>query len=701
MIKLPGSGAVKARVMPILHPRTKWGRVTLWSGGLCAFFLALHLVRGFALRSLLSGWAMFFFLVFAFCAFWLSFRWAWRVLMWRLRHRLLVAYIFMGVIPILLLLVLFGVGAYLFAGQFVSYVTISNLQSQALHLEGANDVLASQLSALDRSGKLDTHAAGELAAASVGDFPERGVVVWQGKDGYVLSSTGTLIKANPAKAPDAIKEDFSGLIVDGDGMFLRAVKRYDDNGRQLTVISSVPVTAKLLQSASARLGRVILIPPSGTENVVVAPSRTTDIDSGKRMEAGTPPPASNRYDRPIGFYTIFSAVDWKTGESEEGAIGVVTRPSMLYGTLFASMGDKARILEFVVLAVVILLGLVELVALIIGIRLTRSMTRAVAELYEATQHVDRGDLTHRIQIRGRDQLAVLEQSFNSMSESLVKLVAEQKQKQRMESELAFAYEVQDLLFPHTLMGLASLDVYGVCRPARSLSGDYYDFIPLGNDRLVLAVGDISGKGIPAALLMATVHAFVRAYSLAPDMELTSATLETGAVTKIDRRIYRPGDGAVALRLSPATLMANLNYQVFRCTPPEKYATMFLACYDAKARELTYCNAGHLPPILLSADGRITRLDTSGTVAGLFNGTTYDESTIPMQPGDLLVSCSDGVTEPEKNSVEFGEERLIALIQENRDQPLSRIGKVVTDAVTEWIGGAEQPDDVTVVLARAR
>ena len=83
------------------------------------------------------------------------------------------------------------------------------------------------------------------------------------------------------------------------------------------------------------------------------------------------------------------------------------------------------------------------------------------------------------------------------------------------------------------------------------------------------------------------------------------------------------------------------------------------------------------------------------------GATYDESTIPMQPGDLLVSCSDGVTEPENDSGEFGEERLIALIQENRDLPLSRIGKAITDAVTEWIGGAEQPDDVTVVLARAR
>ena len=704
MIKLPKASAVRTRVMGFLRPRTKWGRTTLWSGGLSLFFVALHLVRGFALRSLLSGWAMFFFLVFAFCALWLSSRWAWRVLMWRLRHRLLVTYIFMGVIPIVLLLQLAGVSAYMLAGQFATYVAISNLQSEYLHLEAANDSLAGQLSTLDRSGKLDRHVAGELAIASGEGFPQRTVCVWEGNEGFVLSADGTVSKDHPEKVPDAITGNFSGFVIEGGSLYLRAVKTYDQNSKRLTVISSVPITPEILQSATSRLGLVKLIPlnSGGNLDVTAGPSGATfNGKVQKRVEAGQIPPPSGRFDPAITFYSLFNLVDWENGKSQQGAIGVVTRPSMLYSTLFASLGDNAQFMEYGLLVLAGLLGLVELVALFIGIRLSRSVTRAVAELYRATQHVNRGDLTHRIQIRGRDQMAVLEQSFNSMTESLVDLLAEQKQKQRMESELAFAYEVQDLLFPHTLMDLASLDVYGVCRPARSLSGDYYDFIPLGSDRLVLAVGDISGKGIPAALLMATVHAFVRAYSLAPDMESKTAVLGTGVLAKVDRRIYSWGEGASKLHLSPAMLMATLNYQVFRCTPPEKYATMFLGCYDATRCELTYCNAGHLPPILLSADGRVSRLDTSGTVAGLFVDATYDESTISMQPGDLLVAFSDGVTEPENNSVEFGEERLIALIQENRDQPLSRIGKAVTDAVAEWIGGAEQPDDVTVVLARAR
>jgi sigma-B regulation protein RsbU (phosphoserine phosphatase) len=411
-------------------------------------------------------------------------------------------------------------------------------------------------------------------------------------------------------------------------------------------------------------------------------------------------PSTNRLDPAFQFFTLFDALNWKTGKPQICAIGVVTRPSLLYSTLFSTLGDNAKIVVYVLLAIAILLGLVELVALYIGIRLSRSMTRAVAELYSATEHVNRGDLTHRIRIRGRDQMAALEQSFNSMTESLVEFAAEQKRMQRMESELAIAYEVQEVLFPHKLPELASLDVYGVCRPARLVSGDYYDFIPVGRDRLVLAVGDISGKGISAALLMATAHAFVRAYSLPRDRVSTPAELGAALRIDADRSNYFWGDGAVPSRPSVGMLMSTLNHQLFRCTSPEKYATMFLGCYDEALRELTYCNAGHPPPILLSGNGKVSRLDASGTVVGLFDDVTYGESTIMMQPGDLFAAFSDGVTESENGSGEFGEERLIALIQEHRHQPLSRIGDVIAGSVADWIGDAEQPDDVTVVLARA-
>ena len=343
--------------------------------------------------------------------------------------------------------------------------------------------------------------------------------------------------------------------------------------------------------------------------------------------------------------------------------------------------------------------MIELAALYIGVRLSRSMTASVAELYRATEHVNRGDLSHRIQINGHDQMAALEGSFNSMTGSLAKLIDEQKEKQRLENELSIAYEVQELLFPGEVTNLPSLEVHGVCIPARTVSGDYYDFIPLGTDRMVLAVGDISGKGISAALLMATVHAFVRAYSLEPEMVLVPAALQYQAESQGDSRMYYRGDGGSESQLAPAMLMTTLNYQLYRSTPAAKYATMFLGCYDPTARVLRYCNAGHLPPIIVRATGEAFSLDINGTVVGLFDGVTYDESTVVMQPGDIFVAYSDGVTEPENEFGEFGEDRLVALIKEHRRKPLPRIAEIVTGAVADWIGAAEQPDDVTIVLAR--
>jgi sigma-B regulation protein RsbU (phosphoserine phosphatase) len=701
MIKLPNLSAFKDYVRRILRPRTKWGRVMLWSGGLSVLVYTLGWMRDSGSSMKPGGWTVFFALVFAFCVLRLTFRWVRRRVMWRLRHRLIVTYVFIGVIPVVLLLAMTALSGHLFAGQFATYAAISNLQSALRHLEAENDALAGRWGSLSSSTELEKQRAAGLFMVASDRFPGRTVTVWQGNESITLSAKGVLVKARPAKAPDAIKGDFSGFVLDGEILHLRAVKRYTVDGQPRTVISDLPITPELLHAATARLGSATLILPNRRGILRIGPPPRGKPDVRQMVQTAPLAPSSNRFDPAFSFPSFFNALNWEGGSWQPCAIIVITRPSLLYSTLFATMGDNANLYLRGLLSIAILLGLVELAALYIGIRLTRSMTRSVAELYSATEHVNRGDLTHRIQIRGHDQMAALQESFNSMSESLVKLLAEQKRMQQIESELAIAYEVQEALFPHKLPDLASLDVYGVCRPARMVSGDYYDFISLGRDRLVLAVGDISGKGISAALLMATAHAFVRAYSLPPDRASTPA--ELGAALRIDanRGNYFWVDGADPSRPSVGMLMSALNHQLFRCTSPEKFATMFLGCYDDAAHELTYCNAGHLPPILLGENGSVSRLDTPGTVIGLFDGGAYGESTVAMRPGDLFVAYSDGVTEPENESGEFGEERLIALLMEHRHRPLRRIGEVITSAVANWIGDAEQPDDVTVVLARAR
>jgi sigma-B regulation protein RsbU (phosphoserine phosphatase) len=596
--------------------------------------------------------------------------------------------------PILLLVFMGALASYLFAGQFATYVAFSDLQSELQHLQAANDSLAAQLFPLEGVGKLNEKIAGEFTRASDERFPGRTVTLSRNGEGFVLSTQGDLLTAPPAQIPGFITTDFTGFVLDRDALHLRAIRVADTSNRSMALISDIPITPNLLLPTAVRLGRVTLVPPTRNGDVQY-PSAS---DSRSPVRAGQVPRRSHWFDVTLDFPTLFDVVDWQNGEKQEqGLIDVGTRPSMLYATLFSTLGDNYLIFRDGLLTIAIIFGLIEIVALYIGIRLSRSMTASVAELYRATVHVNRGDLTHRIPLRGRDQMAALGMSFNSMTGSLAKLIEEQKEKQRLENELSIAYEVQELLFPRQVTDLPSLQVHGVCVPARTVSGDYYDFIPLGSDRLVLAVGDISGKGISAALLMATVHAFVRAYSLEPEMALMPASLAYGS--QEDPRMYYRGDGSTESQVAPAMLMTTLNYQLYRSTPAAKYATMFLGCYDAKARVLTYCNAGHLPPIILRANGEVFRLAVNGTVVGLFDGVSYDESTLVMQTGDIFVAYSDGVSEPENEFGEFGEERLVELIKEHRHKPLARITEIVAGAVADWIGTVEQPDDITIVLAR--
>ena len=191
--------------------------------------------------------------------------------------------------------------------------------------------------------------------------------------------------------------------------------------------------------------------------------------------------------------------------------------------------------------------------------MTRTVTAAVAELHNATRHVDRGDFSHRIPIRSNDQLSDLALSFNSMTASIEKLILEQKEKQRLENELTIAQEVQAQLFPRQISQLESLEVHGFCRPARTVSGDYYDFLTASSHKLILAVGDISGKGISAALLMATIHSAVRAYSV-ESLPQMREPVAVGAVGGVGRVMATWPEG---IEVSPGALLGLLESSTLR------------------------------------------------------------------------------------------------------------------------------------------
>ncbi len=706
-------------------------RLACYLGGLAAALYALQkLLALFAPTwgAHLDGWVWFLAFLAAALFFVLGFGWIKRRILWRLRNRLIVTYIFIGVIPAVLLIAMALITLYGLGGQFAVFVVTSEIHAQLRSLEAANAAVSNELAARLERG--DQPAAESLAGLRKRDpaWARRRVCAWYGDKPLPLSSES---EAAQVTYPGFVKDTFRDIVRDHNQTYLRVASTMPVGNGSLTVVTSEPFDKDLVGAIAADLGEITVYgvggrsdeTPNPTSNSVQSagnsaagskpeqPGTSISIngaqshsvhvnnqDVSATFTVGKMPDSSNRFDREITFGTPLATVNWRDGQRENIAlIGVRTRPSVLYGHLFAALGEFVRGVAYILAGVGIFFAIIELIALIIGTRMTRTVTAAVAQLHEATQHVDRGDFSHRIPVKSSDQLADLAVSFNSMTASIEKLILEQKEKQRLENELAIAQEVQAQLFPRQISQLESLEVHGFCRPARTVSGDYYDFLTASSHKLILAVGDISGKGISAALLMATIHSAVRAYSM-ENLPQMREPVAVGAVAGAGRVMAAWPEG---VEVSPGALLSLLNHQLFESTPPEKYATLFLGIYDGRSRHLTYSNGGHLPPILIGQDGAVRRLEAGGTVVGLFDNMTYAEGAVEMHVGEIFVAFSDGVTEPENDFGEFGEQRLIDLVRDNRHLPLPQISQIVTSAVDDWIGDNEQPDDVTLVLARAR
>jgi phosphoserine phosphatase RsbU/P len=707
-----------------LLPRTRLARAACYLLGLDLLLFALQRTLGLFKLSLglaLGGWVGILSFLAIILLSLLAYRWLKAKLLWRLRNRLIVTYVFIGVIPVVLLVAMAFITIYLFAGQFANFVVTSELNSRLHSLQSVNAAIANELAAHLEHGHPAVAESLEGLKRNDPTWTSRKVCAWKGETPLAACSSEAPGKT-PFALPSFLTPTFGAIVWDHDELYLRAGTVIGSGPQKLAVVSSEALDRSLLEKLAKDLGEITLYAsrldsrsaaPAGNPapSVTQGNSDKQDItflpgQNGITLESshddlhptftagslGTP---GNSFDREITFGTPLPVVDWTTGEQKKtGALlRVQTRPSVLYTRLFAALGDFATGVEYMLLFAAVIFAIIELLALFIGTRLTRTVTGAVAQLYNATEHINRGNFSHRISVKSHDQLATLANSFNSMTESIENLIEEQKEKQRLQNELTIAQEVQEQLYPQHISQLASLEVYGFCRPARTVSGDYYDFLTLTSDKLILAVGDVSGKGISAALLMATIHSAVRAYSLE---DAPSLREPVGAGTSL-----LSSSSSNGAELSSGAMLSQLNHQLYQSTPAEKYATLFLGVYDGQQRKLTYSNGGHLPPIILGEDGSVRRLEQGGTVIGLFDNRCFEEASVALRRGELFLAFSDGVTEPENDFGEFGEQRLIDLVWEHRHEPLARISEIVTAAVDDWIGANEQPDDITLVLARGQ
>jgi phosphoserine phosphatase RsbU/P len=616
--------------------------------------------------------------------------------LWRLRRRLIVAYVFIGLVPIVLIFLLAALGAILINGQFAAFLVASNIREHFDELHQVNRAvlhearLSKRVSAQALLDQIQDFYVSELVKHAA-NYPRLEITLRLGS-----LARSFLLTGQPVKGPVAIpawlkREEFAGIVIDNGELVLRSVQRAPTSAGELTLILSQPLSPELLDLVGKDIGPVLVVVTQPEKNVpaptsevristpqgVYIPTRTLASKSLKLPER------ENRLDFRVFGASVLDPTLWG-GESEQKLpqpvfVYVSSRIGALSRLLLATLGEYSRVylLAFEMVAIIFLV--IEALALFISYRLTRTMTRTVDRLYEATERVKAGDFSYRIDIPSRDQLSALGEAFDSMTASVERLLRESQEKSRLEGELEIAREVQRQLFPQSPPHVKGLTLYGVCKAARSVSGDYYDFLKFGENGVGLVLGDVSGKGISAALLMAAIQSALRAQFY-------------------DGFAPHGGQGGEPFRT--ADVVTRLNLQLHETTPAEKYVTFFFGHYDAESRKLTYTNAGHLPPVVFRRDG-MERLRCGGTVVGLFQGVTYEQAETQLQPGDLVLAFTDGITEPENvYGEEFGEERVLEVVRHSLHAPPEIIGEEVYRSVSDWTGSPELQDDMTLVIAKA-
>jgi phosphoserine phosphatase RsbU/P len=625
------------------------------------------------LVSSFSGWFLILFLIATGYLVVRLARWARRQLLWSLRNRLIVAYLFIAVVPVVLLIAMIGLSGYLLYFQLGAHLLhddlnerIAELSSIAGTLETALDNDLAKGISIDPASVLTRPGISALVAAARKRLPGLEIHLPES-----AKSIGSNVRP---------ESKFSGLVQSAGNLWVEAVVRSPSESANGILYIRCPVTSDLLDGLAPDLGPIQLTtfrPATKSDS----PADVLNLNSKQLVRAGQTTghrslqPSYGWYDIDIAGGSTLDAVmldrDSPTDDMMPVAAAFSLRPSELNHRLFASLGAFGDPLVIVLVLIGIFFLALEVAALVTGIVLTRTITIAVDDLYEATRHVRQGDFRHRIHVRQKDQLGVLADSFNAMTGSIAELIEEQRQRQRLENELTIAHEVQEQLFPRELPSLPGLELAAICRAARVVSGDYYDFMKLGSSGIGMAIADISGKGISAALLMASLQAALRGQAIMDGHRTT------------------------------AELVAALNKHLYINTSDDRYATLFYAEYNRDAHTLRYTNAGHVAPFFV-CDGQLKKLEEGGTVVGLFDHADYHQATVSIKPGALFVGFSDGLLEPENvYGEEFGSARLASEVLRFRDAPAERIAEALLSAVEQWAGTPEQADDMTVIVARFR
>ncbi len=662
-----------------------------WAGRLFLASAALKVVVGVlrlagvvpSVAAVLSGVATIGIVVSLGFFVWRLFLLTRRELLWAVRRKLILSYIFIGVVPSLLIMIFFllggmmifmNVSAYLFKDGYdaaLNYVKVVT-DGAAAEIARAPDAAGQSLARTQRNAsKLYRAVSFEYlpAPAAPHRLSERfqsgawehvtaptSVPPWITRDGW--AGTITLPSSDDPGQFELVNRAVTAVVIGG------TLAGY--------VVGDLPIDDDMVQNLRDKTGV-----RAGTIAIV-----------GQKRNAAT---TTSRDDGESAWTTLFrkSVIfldyqDWGTGNVGRVSIALSYRPTELYRRLSEAqqiMFGNATLGVVFMLALLLIAGLfliIEGVALSMGLALARSITSAVHELFTGTERVRHGDFAHRIDVHANDQLGELAGSFNEMTGSIEGLLQTAAEKKRLEEELRIARAIQMSLLPRGPLDVPGLGITALCVPAREVGGDYYDFFRLPGNRIGILIADVSGKGTSAALYMAELKGLVLALSQRYD--------------------------------SPRELLIEVNRIISEHLDSRSFITAAYAVLDLDCGAMRFCRAGHTPLIFFSSAGGTPAaqvLTPSGMVLGLrIEGAEgmfpqlLEEISIDLVPGDIVVLYTDGITEAMNlESDLFGEGRLSRLVEEHGHLDSGELRERIMREVESFVGAANQHDDMTMILVK--
>jgi HAMP domain-containing protein len=594
------------------------------------------------------------------------------------RRRLLVSHLLAGLVPLVLVVLFWGLSTYL-------SVSGERARLSAGFLTGsADDIGTTLVGAVDAPGT-SREAVESWARLSSSVWP--GLRAWCGSacppaagaagtprpsDLVLVRVFGDTIPGEPALVAWGRGCRSTGIVLLGGRTYVGAAafRHGAETGPAAVVL--VPVQDLLGASfqrvfdARAHLETGFVVPSEGWPPIGPTQSVPTEEEADSEFaRSGEISPG----------VALLPAVEWSNGGWRDRQVLLGVRVGFLQAVrgLTRNLGEnRFNVVPLIFLAVVAgLFVLVEILTVGMVVSMGRSVLRALSALRQGTARLRSGNFRYRIPVEADDELWDVAHSFNDMAGDLDKARDLEIESERIEGELELARQIQDRLLPVELPTISRCELAGRSLPARQVGGDYFDALHLGGDRVALVIADVSGKGVPAALLMSSFRA-----------SLLSADIE---------------------RDGPAMTLARVNAFLHNSVEPGRFVTAFLAVLHIATGRLVYSNAGHNPPMLLrrgAEDPHLLR--QGGLVLGLFGTTVYQQAETVMLPGDLLTLYTDGVSEAMDEDERFyGEERFLDLLRRNRTEPCHEILREVLEEVRTFSGGAGQTDDVTVLMVRRR